>query len=375
MSHSINRNEPNRTRFFLHKAFILLITVGTTIAACERGEPGATTIKSEHPKTTTESMTVVTYGAGAYQDSHKKAFIEPFIAETGIKMESVSWSAQYGRLQEMVASGKVPWDVVEVTAAQYSRGMRDGLFERLGSRSELRSFEPFSPGLPVTEFGVPNVYWSTVLAYEPKLFTTRSPESWRDFWDTTRFPGHRALYDDPRGNLEFALLADGVPIDKVYPLDVDRAFRKFDEIKSFIRVWWKDGTEPVQLLLTGQVAMTSAWSGRIFASSQAREQLRYTWSGGLHELDYWVIPKGSKNVSAATDFIAFASRPDRMAEQANLRAYGPANRRAIQFVDPAVLPHLPTNEENWSKSFVIDSEWWASNEQKVQERWLLWKNQ
>ena len=74
----------------------------------------------------------------------------------------------------------------------------DGLFQRLGTREAFQSFEPLSPTLSVTEFGVPNVYWSTVLAHDPKLFTTESPESWRDFWNTTRFPGHRALYDDPR---------------------------------------------------------------------------------------------------------------------------------------------------------------------------------
>lgn len=120
--------------------------------------------------------------------------------------------------------------------------------------------------------------------------------------------------------------------------------------------------------------MTSSWSGRIFASSQARKRIRYTWAGGMHELDYWVIPKGCPNVDAATAFIAFASRPDRMAEQATLTAYGPANKRAIEFVDQSVLPHLPTNPDNWSRSFVIESDWWAANEQKVQERWLLWKN-
>ena len=35
-----------------------------------------------------------------------------------------------------------------------------------------------------------------------------------------------------------ALVADGVPKDKLYPLDLDRAFKKLDEIKPHIKVWW-----------------------------------------------------------------------------------------------------------------------------------------
>ena len=321
-----------------------------------------------------ESITVVSYGGGAYQQSHIDAFFRPFSERDGTIIEPVVWGAEYGRLSEMVSSRRVPWDVVEVTAAQYARGVRDSLFERLSEQVPDSEFRPISGAPGPQPFGVPNVYWSTVLAYQPRAFPKQSPSTWQDFWDVQRFPGPRALYDDPRGNLEFALIADGVAPGNLYPLDVERAFRKLDQIKPHIRVWWNDGTEPVRLLLTQQVALTSAWSGRIFASPQARDTLGYSWSGAAHELDYWVIPRGSRNVERANRFIRFASQPGPMARQAELTAYGPANTLALAAVDSSVLPHLPTAETNWAVSFVINSEWWALHEEELQGRWLQWKN-
>ena len=320
------------------------------------------------------TLTVVTYGGGAYQQSHIDAFLEPFEQEEKVRTESVVWGAEYARLSEMVRSGVVRWDVVEVTAAQFSRGQRDNLFEAIEPRLDSSVFEPF-PGSPTAHsLGVPNVYWSTVLAYR-KRGTAPRPQSWADFWDTSRFPGSRALYDDPRGNLEFALIADGVELHKLYPLNIDRAFAKLEEIKPHVRVWWSDGTEPVRLLLNNQVELTSAWSGRIFASEQARAALDYSWSGAAHELDYWIIPRGTRNLELAARFIRFASSPVPMARQAEITAYGPANKNALDEVAKEILPHLPTAPENWSKSFVVNAAWWAQNEAAATARWILWRNQ
>ena len=54
-----------------------------------------------------------------------------------------------------------------------------------------------------------------------------------------------------------ALLADGVPADKLYPIDMDRAFHKLDEIKPHITVWWTTGAQPAQLLLDKEVVMAT----------------------------------------------------------------------------------------------------------------------
>jgi putative spermidine/putrescine transport system substrate-binding protein len=314
-------------------------------------------------------LTVVSYGGGAYQQSHRIAFCEPFSLFTGDRVQSVVWNADYGKLKAMVQSGNVQWDVVEVTAAQFARGRIENLYEKLSIKPTEGSFLPGC----VTDYGVANVYWSTVLAYRKDKFSGTPPKEWKDFFDPKSFRGARALYDDPRGNLEFALIADGVSPKGLYPLDVERAFRKLDQIKPYVRAWWTDGTQPVQMLQTGTVDLSSAWSGRIYASSEAKKSIGYSWAGAALELDYWIVPRGSNNIDKASRFIAFASNPYFMAKQATLVGYGPANTSAIQYVPDSVRAELPTYAENWDASFVVDAQWWSDHESDLKARWLAWK--
>jgi putative spermidine/putrescine transport system substrate-binding protein len=321
-----------------------------------------------------QKLVVVSYGGGAYEQSQIDAFEKPFEASRKVQVEPVAWGAEYGRLQEMVKSGDVPWDVVEVTAAEFARGQQESLFQPLSTTIPAETFQPVEGAPAPTSMGVPSVYWSTVLAYKKSAFPKEHPQSWKDFWDTTRFPGDRALYDNPRGTLEFALLASGVPREKLYPLDVDRAFAMLDKIRPFVRLWWSDGTQPVNALLTGTVTMSAAWSGRIYASEQAKREIGYTWSGAASELDYWVIPKGSHNTDLSTDFIVFSSSPEAMAQQAEKTGYGPANKFAVQKIPDSAKGDMPTSPGNWEVGFVIDPGWWSQHETEVTQRWLHWKS-
>ena len=315
------------------------------------------------------NLTVVSYGGGAWQDSHKKAFIEPFEKINGADITSEAWNAEYAKLKTDVDNHAVKWDVVEVTAAQFVRGKRDGIFE------------PQSTGLMSDQFvrgaidpqGVANVYWSTVMAWSKDSFGGRAPASWKDFWDVTRFPGARALYDDPRANLEIALLADGVDARHLYPLDVERAFRSLDRIKPYVRIWWTDGSQPIQLLTTQQVALSSAWNGRLFAARSDAPGIRWSWAGAALDLDWWVIPKGAPHPQLAQRFIWFASQACPMAEQARLVGYGPANIAAVGLLPPELQRLLPTHSDNLGQQFFVDSAWWADHESDLQKRWSIWK--
>jgi putative spermidine/putrescine transport system substrate-binding protein len=332
-----------------------------------------TACNGSHPNSH-QTLVVVSYGGGTYEQSQIDSFEHPFAFLRKVNVEPVVWGADFGRLQEMVRSSNVPWDVVEVTAAQFSRGTQENLYQPLTTSLPSGSFEPRDTRAAPTPYGVPSVYWSTVLAYRKNAFPKGAPTSWRDFWDVKRFPGPRALYDNPRGTLEFALLASGVDPKHLYPLDVDRAFAMLDKIRPYVRIWWTDGTQPVNALLTGTVVISSAWSGRIFASEQARERITYTWNEAAHELDYWVIPRGSKNADLATDFIIFASSPEAMAHQAAATGYGPANMLAMSSIPQQTRTALPTEPNNWAVSFVIDSVWWSKHEDEITRRWLLWKS-
>src|SRR5690606_373819 len=104
-------------------------------------------------------------------------------------------------------------------------------------------------------------YFSSVMAWRSD---TKAPTTWADFWNVKDFPGKRTLPDVPSMVLPVALLADGVPMDKLFPLDIDRAFRSLEKIRDHVSVWWTAGSQPPQLLQDKEVSYAMTYSGRVY---------------------------------------------------------------------------------------------------------------
>ena len=69
--------------------------------------------------------------------------------------------------------------------------------------------------------------YSQVILFAPERFPGAKPQSLEDFFDTTKFPGRRAMKrGSGKYNLELALLADGVAPKDIYPtLSTEPAWR------------------------------------------------------------------------------------------------------------------------------------------------------
>lgn len=318
-------------------------------------------------------LVVVSWG-GAYQRAQTQAFFDRFSKQFGIRMIQES-PTDLARIVAMVDSRNVTWDVVDVESREP---------EFLGPAGYLEELDysiidgRFTPGPAKYPWAIGNIFWSTVLVYDEKAFPAGGPQSWKDFWDVKRFPGPRSLRNHPYGNLVFALLADGVPPDKIYPMTdemVDRAFKKLDQIKPHITVWWTAGSQPAELLSRREVVMTSAYNGRIFEIQQEGVPARIVWNGGHASIDFWVIPKGAPNRELAQLFVAWATIPENQAQIARYITYGPPDRRAWDHVDPNWAPvkaGLPSDPENLKVQAITDGMWWGKNLDKLLERWNEW---
>ena len=175
---------------------------------------------------------VFTSWGGTTQEAQTKSWAEPFAASSGIKVLQ-DGPTDYGKLKAMVDAKNVTWDVVDVEMDFAIKAAKDGLLEPIDFAAVPKAdLDPrFS-----NEHAVGSFYYSFVLAWN-KGAVSGEPKSWADMFDTKKFPGKRTFYKwSAPGVIEIALLADGVPADKLYPLDLDRAFKKLDTIKSDI-VW------------------------------------------------------------------------------------------------------------------------------------------
>ncbi|MBU6488103.1 MAG: ABC transporter substrate-binding protein, partial [Burkholderiales bacterium] len=285
-------------------------------------------------------LTVVNFG-GANADAQKVAYYQPFEQKTGDKVTAVEYNGETAKIKAMVEAKHVNWDVVEVESGDLGRGCDEGLYEKL-DWSKIAKKSELIPESPST-CGVGFFVWSTAIAYNADKLKT-APTGWADFWNVKKFPGKRALRKGARGNLEFALMADGVAPKDVYKVlatkaGQDRAFKKLDELKPNIQ-WWEAGAQPPQFLVAGDVVMSSAFNGRIDAAQREGKNLKVVWNGSIYDLDYWVIPKGSPNKALAEQFIAYSVSSKPQQAYAQHIAYGPANRDAIKSLDTKTLANL-----------------------------------
>jgi len=318
-----------------------------------------------------KELVVCSYG-GSFQDAQRKAFFTPFEKETGIKIVEANWSGEYAKLKAMVDSDSVTWDLVTVAEGSIiERGIIDNILEEINYSKIDKSL--FFEG-SLTRYSVGFDLFSTVMAYRTDAFQGfPPPQSWADFWNVEKYPGDRCLRKDPRTTLEFALLADGVQMGSLYPLDLDRAFKSLDKIKKHVKVWWSSGHQPAQLLASKEVVMVSAFNGRIWnAVKNDNVPAEVVWNQGALDVDSWVIPKGTKNFEAAMKLIEFTSRPEVQKEFIKYISYGPTIKSTFDNLDAKTMKDLPTAPENYPKQFIFNGKWWAENERMVEEKWNQW---
>jgi putative spermidine/putrescine transport system substrate-binding protein len=318
-------------------------------------------------------LTVTAWG-GASQAAAQKIYFKPFTDKTGTKLVEDSWSGGIGVLRTKVQGGNATWDVVQVEVDELILGCEEGLFEKI-DWSRLGGKDKFIDAA-VNDCGVGAVVWTNALGYDGDRLK-EGPKSWKDFWDTKRFPGKRGLRKTAKYSLEIALLADGVPPSDVYkvlatPAGVDRAFKKLDELKSDI-VWWTNVSQVPDMLASGELAMSVGTPARLLAANKNdHRNFKVVWDGNLYSVDYWVILKGTPNKAQAMDFLSFATRPENQKLLPSLLPLGVTNKEAIAEADPKALADTATNPDNLRNAVNVNAGFWVENADQLNQRFNAW---
>ena len=334
-----------------------------------------------------QSITVVSFG-GSYSRACEKGYHERFEAETGIHINFEDYNGGLAQIRAQVDVGNVYWDVVDLEIPDLVRGCDEGLLVPI----EIDGLSPGADGTPavddfvegtITECGPTKLFYSTVFAYNDARIGDVKPATINDFFDQEKFPGRRGMRRVPQVNIEFALMADGVPMDEVYAVldtqaGVARAFRKLDTIKEHI-VWWETGAQPPQMLADGEVVMSTAYNGRVFNAQVLEDQpFVIVWDGQVLATGGLGIVEGTRNPEAARRFLDFGSQAQSMAGVARYIAYSPTRRSALPLISThaetgvSMQPHMPTNPENAARALQNDWEWWTDNGEEMNERFSTW---
>jgi putative spermidine/putrescine transport system substrate-binding protein len=311
---------------------------------------------------------VVVDGGGTYHDALQKCCYTPFQKATGVNLQSTNYDYSIGAIQAQV-NGAKQWDVVVLGQA-------------IDDKTAATVFQPIDyskihvPGLPAAnkfKYFVADMSFGHVLSYRTDVYHT-TPTSWLDFWDTSTYPGARGLYNWPVGSLEIALLGDGVPINKLYPLNVKRAFASLDKLKKKTKVYfYNTGAEQISFMQNKIAPMVACWSGRVLAAEAAGVPVKYILNDALAQASYLTIVKTAPNGDNAYKYINFKLQPKYGAADATaFPGDAPNNPLAFKYLSPKIAADLPTNPALANRVANVNANYWAANFDAVLKQWNSW---
>ena len=322
-----------------------------------------------------ERMVVIRTTGGVFEAALKRNFFEPFTKATGVRVVPVAASdgEMMAKSTAMQASGRVEWDII---SPQYDDlANHPDLLADLGDCSAMPHVASDGVAQACNRYGVLYVTGGQVLAWDPRAFQGGAPADWADFWDIERFPGRRALPNtgNPWASIVSALSADGVPASKLFPLDMDRAFRKLDAIKPHIDLWWRTGDQCQAMMRSGDIQVGLMWSGRAVATKREGVPLDWTYNQAVADFGAWAILKGAPHPNAARAFIDFyMTRPEAHAAFSREAGYMTPNRFAADLLAPDEKRQLVATPATYAGIIHMDPTWLAANRAAGIERWNSW---
>ena len=314
------------------------------------------------------TVRVCSFG-GAFQDAQRQAYFKPFEQLSGIKVIE-SEGPDTAKIKAMVDTKNIEYDIAEEDGASIlSLAAKGDYWEPIDySLYDVENIDPVFR----SKFYCGMLPYAQIFAFRRDAFGGKTPKDNKDLWDTSTFPGPRSLQSGSGGltpDLEVASMAAGVPPDKVYPIDIGRAFDSLKRIKPNVQQWWTAGAQPARLLNDNEVVMATAWNGRIAAIQASGAPVDIVWQDQLLRTDVWAIPKGAPNRENAQKFIAFITMAVPQARLSMLIPYGFVNNEAAKHVPPERLKLLPTAPDIKAKLINHDTQWWFENRDDVLNRW------
>jgi putative spermidine/putrescine transport system substrate-binding protein len=345
-------------------------------------------------------VTIASWG-GAYTESQKKGPANYASKETGINHKFVDYSGGLSELKAQKKSGKIKWDIMDVYAMDTIVGCDEGLFVKFDFDKD---FAPAPDGTPASQdflTGMPskcavgNILYSWTWAYNTNIKGT--PKTIEDFFNTKKFPGKRALYKGALSNLEIALAADGVKPGNgganIYKLlrtkeGRQRALYKINDLCADPQggcVFWSAGAQPAELLVNGEVVMSTAWNGRLFNAQIEGKPIKQVWDAQVIDYEFFAMVKNGPNDKngKALELLREMTSAGGMASQAKYIAYAPWRRSAIPIIESGepwykdgrtnMVPQMSTAPQNTKNYIFMDNVFWADNYSMTGNEWEAMK--
>jgi putative spermidine/putrescine transport system substrate-binding protein len=306
---------------------------------------------------------------GTTQDAMVKTFFQPFSKRFHVTVDQGSIMT-LALAKAQVDSGHPYFDVATVPQADYYAGLKEHLWAPINYKKYFRKQDVKAmPKAARFSHGVGNITYGNGIVFNTNDFPAGGPQpdTWVDFWNTSKFPGKRGIpgcaYSVKTSLAEDALLADGVPPNALYPLDINRALNKIKELAPNA-IFYDSSDTGITLTANGNESMALAPNGRVQVAIDKGAPVDYVWQGSRVTFDVWVILRNAPHMTNAQTLVAYMSQPQPQANFAKLTTYGPTNPLAFKYLDTKTRKELASNPAIARQTFQKDNFWWAAHSQQ-----------
>jgi putative spermidine/putrescine transport system substrate-binding protein len=314
---------------------------------------------------------VIALWGGNYQEAMETAFLKPFSKETGIEVV-VAGAPDMAKVRAMTKAKNVEWDLIVPTSGWLTAGEKEGLWEPVDFKQVDMS--DTMKGAK-RDHAIAYITVAGGIAYHQDRHGAegKHPQTFQDFWNPAKFPGRRGLRTRPSEMLEMALIGDGVPPDKVYPMDVDRAFKALDKLKAHVNQWIAATPKTIELIMQNETDFTYTYNGRVYAFRKQGMPINFSYKQNLLFMDWITILKGSQNKEGAQKLLAYIMKPEAQTAFGNIIAYSPTKLKAIEKCDVEVKKFFPEMNNPNHLNLTLHMDWWTDREEEVQKRFKEWQ--
>jgi putative spermidine/putrescine transport system substrate-binding protein len=308
---------------------------------------------------------------GPYEKAFTEGLYKPFNEKYKGQCEVIGVAGKHeptSQIKAMVDTKTYTWDAALISQAAHDLLVASNYLDMLELKGT--AYDEIKPEYKTPTFAGNDIY-AAVIGYRTDK-VKKPPKSWADLWNVKDFPGRRALRKYPFDTIEEALMADGVPKDKVYPCDFDRAFKSLDKIRKDVAVWWDQGAQSSQMIKTNEVDIIAGYNARLQAAIDEGAPVALEWNQNIAGVEGWVILKGTPRADWCRKFIALAMEAKSQADWAPYLAYGPSNTNAFKFISPERAKVSGSFPEHASKALLIDNAFWGKEKDKAIDMFNAW---
>jgi len=341
---------------------VALLGVALLVAGCT-GDAGPVSSASGAPALSGD-IVWADYG-GPTNETRQVAYFDGFAEETGV--EVVSTTIEDAIYMSMLTGDPGDYDVFQASVA-----------EVLPNVANLHELPESAQGdlLPesVRPYFVGGFVFAQAQGWLTETFPDGGPQDWADFFDVAAFPGKRAWPGSPGSfdaSYEIALLADGVAPEDLYPLDLERAEAKLDELRGDL-VFYQNYPEVQQLLTSGSVSIASTVSGQFTALRNAGYDVTIQWNQAFSVASGLVVPRDVRNPAEVDALAEWINDPANQAVFAERTGYGPVNSEVFDHLSDEVAADLVNSPDHADKVLAFDDQWRADHYEQLLNSYTAW---